>query len=353
MDYLQTAVSSIGRVGDKIDSYKSSLNLSNPGTTENLSKEVSKDLLLSNYAFTGIRADVTKGFSTNPWFTVSHAFALGSQMLPPYSFSTMFGGEPVFLRGSVDNDGALQAMLNCAWSPNVLSKVQMQLADATIPSMCQIEHDHRGKDFSFSVKAMNPWYEDKLTGIYILSMLQSLTPKLSMGVEALWQKPSASIGPEEAALSYMARYNAGDWIATGHLNGTQGDVTATFWRKLSEKVEAGVECQLSPVGLNRSAAMMIGPKPEGLTSVGLKYEFAQSIYRSQVDSKGKVGVYLERRLAPAITLAFSSEIDHPNRNAKVGLGLSMELPGSDEMIQQQQQLLSGQVPAAEPATPSA
>nr|BAA21446.1 MITOCHONDRIAL IMPORT RECEPTOR SUBUNIT TOM40 [Schizosaccharomyces pombe] len=196
MDYIQTLFTSVNQVGEKIDSYKSSLNLINPGTCENLSKEVSKDILLSNYAFTGVRADVTKGFCTSPWFTVSHAFALGSQVLPPYSFSTMFGGEPLFLRGSVDNDGAVQAMLNCTWNSNVLSKVQMQLSNGAVPNMCQIEHDHKGKDFSFSFKAMNPWYEEKLTGIYIISLLQSVTPKLSLGVEALWQKPSSSIGPE-------------------------------------------------------------------------------------------------------------------------------------------------------------
>ncbi|EEB08364.1 TOM complex subunit Tom40 [Schizosaccharomyces japonicus yFS275] len=346
MDFFSSCKSAVSGFFNKIDEVKAPLKLTNPGTVENLAKEVSRDILLTNYAFTGVRADITKGFCTSPWFTVSHAFALGSQVLPPYSFSTMFGGEPLFLRGSVDNDGSLQALANCTWNSDITTKVQLQLSKGTAPSMCQIEHDHRGKDFSLSLKAMNPWLDDdRLTGIYILSYLQSVTSKLALGVEALWQKPAPSVGPEDVGLNYVARYNAGDWIWTAHLNGSQGDFTTTYWRKLSPKVEAGVECQLSPVGLNRQMAMLAGPKPEGLTSVGLKYEFAHSVYRGQIDSQGKVGVYLERRLAPAITLAFSSELDHPKRAAKLGLGLSLELPGNDEMIQQveQQQQQQSQV----------
>jgi len=46
---------------------------------------------LSNYIFDGARADMTKTFSMNPLFQVTHSFALGSQTAPPsYNFGAIF-----------------------------------------------------------------------------------------------------------------------------------------------------------------------------------------------------------------------------------------------------------------------
>ena len=68
------------------------LGLSNPGTVDNVAREVQKEVLLSNFMFTGLRADLTKVFGMSPLFRVSHAFTMGSQgNLPPYAFSSMFG----------------------------------------------------------------------------------------------------------------------------------------------------------------------------------------------------------------------------------------------------------------------
>ena len=67
------------------------LGLSNPGTVDNIAREVQKDVFLTNSMFTGLRADITKAFSISPIFQVSHAFAMGSQALPPYTFATLYG----------------------------------------------------------------------------------------------------------------------------------------------------------------------------------------------------------------------------------------------------------------------
>lgn len=84
------------------------LNLPNPGTVDGLAREVQKDVLLTNFMFTGLRADLTKVFGMSPLFRVSHAFAMGgSGNLPPYNFSTMYGSPKVrtidsfFLRGFI------------------------------------------------------------------------------------------------------------------------------------------------------------------------------------------------------------------------------------------------------------
>lgn len=70
---------------------RESLGLRNPGTVENIAREVQKDVLLNNYTFTGLRADLTKAFSVTPLFQISHAFSMGSQALPPYTFAALYG----------------------------------------------------------------------------------------------------------------------------------------------------------------------------------------------------------------------------------------------------------------------
>ena len=74
---------------------RTALGLSNPGTVENIAREVQRDVFLNNYTFQGLRADLTKAFSISPLFQVSHAFAMGSQGLPPYTFAALFGTNKV------------------------------------------------------------------------------------------------------------------------------------------------------------------------------------------------------------------------------------------------------------------
>jgi mitochondrial import receptor subunit TOM40 len=74
---------------------REALGLSNPGTVENIAREVQRDVFLNNYTFSGLRADLTKAFSISPLFQVSHAFSMGSQGLPPYTFAALFGTNKV------------------------------------------------------------------------------------------------------------------------------------------------------------------------------------------------------------------------------------------------------------------
>ncbi len=80
------------------DERRSALGLSNPGTVENIAREVQRDVFLSNSMFTGLRADITNSFSVIPMFQTSHAFSIGSQGLPPWTFLSIYGNPKV--RGS-------------------------------------------------------------------------------------------------------------------------------------------------------------------------------------------------------------------------------------------------------------
>ena len=74
---------------------RSALGLPNPGTVENIDREVKRGVFLTNQMFSGLRADWSRPFSASPMFTVAHAFSIGSQGLPPYNLTTMFGTKDV------------------------------------------------------------------------------------------------------------------------------------------------------------------------------------------------------------------------------------------------------------------
>ena len=70
---------------------RKALGLSNPGTIDSVSREVQRDVLCTNYMFSGLRADSQKLFSLAPAVRVQHGLALGSQSLPPYQLLAVYG----------------------------------------------------------------------------------------------------------------------------------------------------------------------------------------------------------------------------------------------------------------------
>ncbi|KAF3062555.1 hypothetical protein TsFJ059_006230 [Trichoderma semiorbis] len=329
-------------IGDAVNYFserRAKLGLSNPGTIESLSKEVQRDVFLNNYMFTGIRADLTKIFSMAPLFQVSHQFAMGER-INPYTFAAMFGTGKIFCQGNVDNEGSLSGRFNYRWTDKLVSKSQLSISPGG-QDMAQFEHEYTGDDFSASLKMLNPSFlEGGATGIYIGSYLQSITPKLALGLETLWQRPALTQGPE-CAVSYCARYKTPDWVATAQLQAAMGTLNASYWRKLSDKVQAGVDLSLglvpSPGGL-----MGGGLQKEGVTTIGAKYDFRMSTFRAQVDSKGKLSCLLEKRVAPPVMMTFAADIDHFTQQAKLGLGVSIE--AAPEELQDQQEALGAQSP---------
>lgn len=177
-------------------------------------------------------------------------------------------------------------------------------------SQFQLENDYSGKDFTAQLKAINPSALDgALTGIFVGSYLQSVTPRLALGLEAVYNRLSAVHGPE-SALSYAARYKGDDWIASGQLL-TEGSLSAAYWKRLSEKVEAGVDLNLVLGAPGMDAGMMGGaPQKQGTATFGAKYDFRASSFRAQIDNSGKVACLLDKRVVPSVGITFSGELDH-------------------------------------------
>lgn len=164
--------------------------------------------------------------------------------------------------------------------------------------MIQVEHDYQGRDYSLNMKGVNPWPTD-LTGIYIGSYLQSFTKNLALGIETLYQRPTPDMS--EISTSYLAKLTSTDksWIATAQVQ-PAGIVQATYWQKLSEKVEVAADLQLIAAPTRRDA----------IATLGAKYDLRMATFRAQVDSTGKVSALLEQRFAPTFAFMISGEIDH-------------------------------------------
>ena len=67
------------------------LGLENPGTVDSISREVQREVLLSNYMFSGLRCDLQKVFSVAPLFRLQHGFSMGSQAMPPWQLMALYG----------------------------------------------------------------------------------------------------------------------------------------------------------------------------------------------------------------------------------------------------------------------
>ncbi|KIV90784.1 hypothetical protein PV10_05392 [Exophiala mesophila] len=306
------------------------LGLENPGTVDGIAREVQKDVLLSNFMFSGLRCDLQKVFSIAPLFRLQHGFAMGSQALPPWQLMALYGTSNVFLQAAYASDKSLTAWGNLRWSPKFVTKTQTAIDPRQSQTMVQFDNEYTGDDFSASIKAISPSILDGgLTGIVIGSYLQSVTPRLALGLEGVWQRPALNARPE-TAVSYAARYKGTDWIASAQYL-AQGSLNTSYWRRLTDKVEAGVDCQLQ-FAPGMGQGLFGGIRREGTTTVGVKYSFAASVYRAQIDSAGKCGVVLEKRVAPPVTLTFAAEIDQWKNTHKLGLAVSLE--GAPEELQE-------------------
>ncbi|KAF8201825.1 eukaryotic porin-domain-containing protein [Pholiota molesta] len=306
-----TPVSPFFNAYDRITRWRQDLGLPYPGSVENTQKEV-KATHLTNYIFDGARADLTKNLSFDPLFQLTHSFVLGSSVQPAsYSLGVTFARENLFLQGTMDHEGSVNARFNHGWTANNIFKAQAQLSQQAGHNMIQLEHDFIGTDYHLNFKAVNPSPADG-SGVYIGSYLQSITKNLALGVESLYQRAAQN---SDLANSYLAKVTSTDksWIATAQVQ-PQGVLQATYWQKLSEKVEVAADLQVINAPTRRDA----------IATLGARYDFRAAQFRAQVDSTGKVSALLEQRFVPAFAFLVSGEIDHFKNNAKVGVGIMIE-----------------------------
>ena len=131
--------------------------------------------------------------------------------------------------------------------------------------------------------------------------------------------PPGTITPSETSTSFLAKLVGvnKDWIAAATITPANGTLSATFWRRLSEKVEAGVALDLKaqttaalPQGGGLMGQPLLSRVRDGTATLGLKYEFRTAMFRAQIDSGGRVSAFLDRRVSPQIGVSFCGDIDH-------------------------------------------
>lgn len=265
------------------------------------------------------------------------------------------------MQGNIDNELAFSGRFNWRWTSAFVSKAAVQLTSQG--NMVSLENDYTGADFSASLKAVNPSILDGgVTGMLMASYLQSVTSRLSLGIDAFWTRPAMAY-PPELNVSYAARYRTEDWMACGQIIPDRGVLEASYWRKLTDKVETGINCNLAFAGIGPGGPMA-GPQKEGNVTIGAKYDFRQSSFRAQIDNQGKVACLLEKMIAPPIRVTFSGEIDHKQvrhgnledstsrtntmqNAAKLGLAVAIEAADEAVMEQQEQQgaaMSAGSIP---------
>lgn len=216
----------------------------------------------------------------------------------------------LFLQGTIDTDGSLQARANYGWSTYNTTKIQSQISSTPGHSMLQLEQDYQGSDYSINGKAVNPSLAEG-TGIYVASYLQSVTPNLAVGAEGVYQRPTPD--SFETATSLVGRYTGKDYVATATVQ-SFGSMSCSYVQKINEKVDVAAECQIVTAGGRRDA----------VTSVGGKFDFRQATFRGQIDSGGKVSAALEEKLAPGFSFLLTGEMDHARGQSKFGVGVMLE-----------------------------
>ncbi|KAF9292701.1 translocase of outer mitochondrial membrane [Mortierella antarctica] len=264
----------------QVDKLRAKLNLPNPGTYEGVKREV-KHTFLTNHVFDGARCDITKVLT--PSFQVTHSFAMGAAgSASTYNFGTAFIGQQA-----------------------------SSFSNTPGHSMLQLEQDYNGRDYNINLKAVNPLLIEG-TGIFIGSILQSLSQHVAVGMEGVYQRPTP--GQAERTLSYVAKYTGRDYIATAQWQGF-GALQAAYYLRYSDKVDFGTEIQI----------MTAGGRREAVAIVGGKFEFRRSTFRGQVDTTGKVSAVLEEKIVPGFSFLISGEMDHGKGQSRFGVGMMWEV----------------------------
>ncbi|KAH9180557.1 eukaryotic porin-domain-containing protein [Lactarius sanguifluus] len=309
---LFSAFSPLANASSRFSSWRTALGLPNPGSVENLQKEV-KTTHLTNFIFDGARADLMKGLSMDPAFQVTHSFQLASQSAPPtYSFGALFANSKGLLQGNVDHEGNVSGRFQQNWSGSNISKVQAQLGMQAGHTMIQLEHDYSGLDYTLNGKVINPSPLDG-SGIYVGSYLQSVTKKLALGIETLYQR-----APDQAEVSssYLAKLTGSDgkWIATAQFPADR--CTPSNLLAQAER-EGGGGGRLAGHCLRPCAVMLSPPSVRSMTCACRRSGLSWTL-------RAKYRQLLEQRFAPSFAFTVAGEIDHFKNAAKVGVGVMIE-----------------------------
>ncbi|KAI4313669.1 hypothetical protein L6164_026628 [Bauhinia variegata] len=212
------------------------LNLPTPISYEEIHREAF--MSLKPELFEGLRFDFTKGL--NQRFSLSHSLLMGPTEIPSqsgetikiptssYEFGANFIDPKLMLFGRTTTDGRITARVRADVTENLNLKVNAQLANDPHMSHGVFSFDYKGSDYRAQFQFGNG-------ALFGASYIQSVTPHLSLGGEVFWHGQARKSGS-----GYAARYNTDKMVATAQVAST-GIVMLTYVQKVSEKVSLGSE----------------------------------------------------------------------------------------------------------------
>lgn len=250
-------------------------------------------------------------------------------------------------------NGLLQGKYNWTASPDLALKFQGQLASPAMAagsfgtnpnatSMFQAEVDYQSPNgTSLNAKSINAdllrTRKHGLTGIWTASLFQSVSKSVAVGAELVFQRIAMNAPAGRRGSYYLSDLGltlAARWIQspTDTLSVTwqpaMRSMQASYWHRVSEKVELGSELQISA---GNGGGKREGP--DAVTTIGAKFDFRQALIRASLSSAGTVAMVYEERLFPGFSLLFSGEIDQLAQwraggsaaaNSRWGIGISLE-----------------------------
>uniref|UniRef100_A0A914W0M2 Mitochondrial import receptor subunit TOM40 homolog n=1 Tax=Plectus sambesii TaxID=2011161 RepID=A0A914W0M2_9BILA len=286
----------------------------NPGSYDELHRKC-KDVF--PMCFEGAKAMLQKGLSSH--FQISHTVSI-SPMNTGYRFGATYVGTkqvgpqesfPVLL-GDTDVNGNTSATLIHQFGERWRCKVQSQVQGGKFAAW-QGTGEYRGRMSTLGLTVANPDIISE-SGIVVGQYLRRVLPQLDLGAELVYQYGKQVPGGHFSMLSYAARYNGANFIATGTISGSSA-LHLCYYHKQTQNLSFGVEWELS----------RRGGQEESVATFGYQIEMPEDgvTLRASADTNWTVGGVFEKRLHQNMpfTLALSGMLNHVKAVGKFGIGL--------------------------------
>jgi mitochondrial import receptor subunit TOM40 len=276
-----------------------------------------------------VRIDVSKQLS--PYFSVVHAFHLGTTMLPDgrsssYGFTTQLNDEEGFMMARVDPErGTVDGRIHRAILGGLaMAKLQVGTSSEGTNDQLLGELDLGAMTWTANVK-----YGSMGGGnIYGVNYYQQVSPRLALGAEGMYVAVNGNmLSSYTAKLSFPDKDDVNDmdkgppgagppsYLAATY-NAGQGMVSLNYKKSITpSRVNVGVSLECSPMTLESQVVM------------GAEFNLTRSKMNVCIDGTGRIQSVLEAKLGRepgSPSLNFAAELDHGKGGLmRFGYGLNI------------------------------
>ncbi|XP_041983626.1 mitochondrial import receptor subunit TOM40 homolog 1-like [Aricia agestis] len=281
----------------------------NPGTIDELHKKT-KEVMPVN--FEGGKLIVNKGISNH--FQMSHTLTMSSMQSGYKLGGTYIGTKqispteafPVML-GEVDPSGNVNCNFVHQLTPDVRLKAAAQIQECKLTAT-QGTVEYKGSDYTIAMAYAKPDFSEK-SSVLVGQYLQSVTRRLALGAELVYQASPRVPGGEIAVASGAARYTMDDSEVSATVSPASFHIC--YFKQASEQLQVVAEMETSFRGMEST----------GTIGYQVTIPKADLVFRGMVDSNWTIGAVLEKKLQPLpFTFALSGMANQAKQQFKFGCG---------------------------------